>query len=227
MKVFHGSYTEVNEIDLTKGRSNLDFGKGFYVTNIRSQAEYWAMRTGRFYKTEGIVSEFEFYERAFTDKMYKVLRFADYNEEWLDFVVLNRDPITEEQRHDYDIVEGPVANDDVNDRIDDYLVGIIPKVDFLNELAHHKPTHQICFCTARSLQMIEPIDKKYYISVKHISRPIIEKLITEQNIDKYDAADMLYNSKVFSDLSDKTTELYKKQWMEIYDILKAELNLNT
>ena len=35
MIVFHGSYTAVNEIDLTKGRSNLDFGKGFYVTNIR------------------------------------------------------------------------------------------------------------------------------------------------------------------------------------------------
>jgi hypothetical protein len=120
MIVFHGSYTAVNEIDLEKGRSNLDFGKGFYVTNIRSQAEYWAERTGRFHKTNGIVSEFEFYERAFTDKRYKVLRFADYNEEWLDFVILNRDPVTEEQRHDYDIVEGPVANDEVNDRIDDY-----------------------------------------------------------------------------------------------------------
>jgi len=95
MKVFHGSYMVVSEIDLTKGRSNLDFGKGFYVTNIRSQAEYWATRTGRFHKTDGIVSEFEFYERAFTDSMYKVLRFADYNEEWLDFVVLNRDPVTE------------------------------------------------------------------------------------------------------------------------------------
>jgi hypothetical protein len=73
--------------------------------------------------------------------------------------------------------------------------------------------------------MIKAIDKRYYINVKHISRPIIEKLIAEQNIDKYDAADMLYNSKVFSDLSDKTTELYKKQWTEIYDMLKIELNL--
>jgi len=64
------------------------------------------------------------------------------------------------------------------------------------------------------------------INVKHISRPIIEKLITEQNLDKYDAADLLYNSNIFSDLSDKTTELYKKQWTEIYNMLKTELNLN-
>jgi len=226
MKVFHGSYTAVNEVDLTKGRSNLDFGKGFYVTNIRSQAEYWAERTGRFHKTSGIVSEFEFYENAFEHFELKVLRFSDYTEQWLDFVVLNRDPLSPIPAHDYDIVEGPVANDDVNDRIDDYLAGLVPKAEFLNELAHHRPTHQICLCTARSLQMIKAIDKKYYINVKHISRQIIEKLISEQNIDKYDAADMLYNSKVFSDLSDKSTELYKKQWTEVYNMLKAELNLN-
>jgi hypothetical protein len=225
MKVFHGSYMQVSEIDLAKGRSNLDFGKGFYVTNIRSQAEYWAARAGKFRKTDGFVSEFEFYERAFTDTLYKTLRFTNYNEEWLDFVVLNRDPITEEQRHDYDIVEGPIANDDVNDRINDYLAGIVSRIDFLKELAHHKPTHQICLCTVRSLQMIEPIDKRYYVNVKHISRPIIEMLIVEQNVDKYTAADMLYNSITFSQLSDKTTELYKKQWMEIFGMLKIELNL--
>ncbi|MDR2206144.1 MAG: DUF3990 domain-containing protein [Flavobacteriaceae bacterium] len=226
MRVFHGSYASVSEIDLTKGRSNLDFGKGFYVTKIRSQAEYWAARTGRFHKTEGMVSEFEFYENAFEHYELKVLRFSSYTEQWLDFVVLNRNPKSPISAHDYDIVEGPVANDDVNDRIVDYLAGTVSKADFLEELAHHKPTHQICLCTARSLQMIEPIDKKYYIDVKHISRPIIEKLITEQNLEKYTAADMFYNSKTFSKLSDKTTELYKKQWMEIYDMLKKELSLN-
>jgi len=73
--------------------------------------------------------------------------------------------------------------------------------------------------------MIEPIDKKYYINVKHISRPIIEKLIIEQGVDKYVAAEMLYNSKTFSNLSDKTTALYKKQWAEVYDMLKIELDL--
>jgi len=223
MRVFHGSYTAVTDIDLAKGRSNLDFGRGFYVTSIRSQAEYWAERTGRFHKTNGIVSEFEFYERAFTDTAYKTLRFAAYNEEWLDFVILNRDPVTEEQRHDYDIVEGPVANDDVNDRIDDYLAGAVAKADFLKELAYHKPTHQICLCTIRSLQMIKPVDKKYYINVKHISRPIIEKLITERQIDKHIAAEMLYDSKTFSRLADASTGLHEKPWQEIYEMLETEL----
>ena len=225
MRVFHGGYTTVSEIDLTKGRSNLDFGKGFYVTNIRSQAEFWATRIGRLYKTDGVVSEFEFYENAFEHYDLKVLRFPEYTEHWLDFVVLNRDPRSPIPSHDYDIVEGPVANDDVNDRIDDYLAGIVSKVDFLKELVHHKPTHQICLCTVRSLQMIEPIDKMYYINVKHISRPIIEQLVIEQNLEKYAAADIIYNSKTFSQLSDKTTGLYQKRWSEIYDMLKIELNL--
>ena len=225
MRVFHGSYAVVDVIDVKKGRSNLDFGKGFYVTNIRSQAEFWAARTGRVHKTEGVVSEFEFYENAFEHYDLKVLRFSGYNEQWLDFVVLNRDPKSPIPAHDYDIVEGPVANDDVNDRINDYLVGVVSKTDFLKELAMHKPTHQICLCTVRSLQMIEPIDKKYYINVKHIARPIIEMLISEQKLGKYEAADMFYNSKTFSTLSDKTTELYQKQWTEIYDLLKTEMNL--
>jgi len=225
MRVFHGSYAEVGEIDLTKSRNNLDFGKGFYVTKIRSQAEFWATRMGRFHKTDGVVSEFEFYENAFEHYALKVLRFSSYTEQWLDFVILNRDPKSPIPAHDYDIIEGPVANDDVNDRINDYLEKIVSKPDFLKELALHRPTHQICLCTVRSLQMIEPIDKKYYVNVKHISRPIIEMLITEQDFDKYDAADVLYNSKTFSKLSNKTTELYQKQWTEIYDMLKIELNL--
>ena len=225
MRVFHGSYTGVSEIDLTKGRNNLDFGKGFYVTNIRSQAEFWATRAGRFHKTDGVVSEFEFYENAFEHFNLKVIRFSGYTEEWLDFVILNRDPKSPVPAHDYDIVEGPVANDDVANRINDYLAELVSKADFLKELAFHKPTHQICLCTVRSLQMIEPIDKKYYVNVKHISRPIIEMLITEQNFDKYAAADLLYNSNTFSKLSDKSTELYKKQWSEIYDMLKIELKI--
>ncbi|MDR3268365.1 MAG: DUF3990 domain-containing protein [Tannerella sp.] len=46
MQVYHGSYRDIIEIDLSQGWDNRDFGKGFYVTNIRSQAEYWATRIG-------------------------------------------------------------------------------------------------------------------------------------------------------------------------------------
>jgi hypothetical protein len=55
MQVYHGSYKTIIEIDLSRSRDNLDFGKGFYVTAIRSQAEYWATRMGRIHDTQGVV----------------------------------------------------------------------------------------------------------------------------------------------------------------------------
>jgi hypothetical protein len=225
MKVYHGGYTRITEIDLSKGRSKLDFGQGFYVTSIRSQAEIWSARIGGIHKTGGVVSEFEFYENAFEHFDLKVLRFPGYTEEWLDFIILNRDPKTPVPAHDYDIVGGPIANDDVNDRINDYLAGVVSKPDFLKELIHHKPTHQICLCTVRSLQMIEPLDEKYYIDVKHISKPVIRALITEQNVSKDDAATAFYDSTVFGKLSDISTGLYLNPWQDIYEMLKKELDM--
>jgi hypothetical protein len=226
MKVFHGSYIAITEIDLTKSRGNRDFGQGFYVTKIRSQAELWAKRIGRIHRTKGIVSEFIFYDNAFINWDLNCLRFENYSEEWLDFVIANRDPKSPVLPHNYDIVEGPVANDDVNNRIIDYLANRVSKADFLQELSFHKPTHQICLCTLKSLQMIEPVVIDYYIDVKHISRPIIEALVKERRINEKDAADMLYNSKIFSLLSDKSTGLYEHDWQSIYTLLQEELRTN-
>jgi hypothetical protein len=39
MQVYHGSYTEITEINLSKGQVNKDFGRGFYVTKFRDHAE--------------------------------------------------------------------------------------------------------------------------------------------------------------------------------------------
>jgi hypothetical protein len=223
MQVFHGGYKEIIEIDLSRSRDNRDFGKGFYVTNIRSQAEYWATRIGRIHNTKGVVTEFTFYENAFTHWDLKVLRFDGYTENWLDFVVINRNPQSPIPAHDYDIVEGPVANDNVADRINDYLDNLVSKPDFLKELSYHKPTHQICFCTLKSLQMIEPLERKYITEIKHIARPIIETLVTEYGMEKIIATDCFYNSAVFTQLSDLSTKLYLSGWQEIYELLKNEL----
>jgi hypothetical protein len=87
---------------------------------LHTDNPFWAARAGRFHKTDGIVSDFEFYENAFEHYDLKVLRFPGYTEQWLDFVIHNGSPGSPIPSHEYDIVEGPVANDDVNDRIDDY-----------------------------------------------------------------------------------------------------------
>jgi hypothetical protein len=223
MLVYHGSYTEITEIDLSKGQPNKDFGKGFYVTKFRKHAEAWAEIIGSKQDAKGVVTEFKFYERAFADDVYKTLRFDGYNEQWLDFIVLNRDKSSAEQQHDYDIVEGAVADDKVQNRIDQYLTGEISKPAFLDMLKYHEETHQICFCTRKSLQMIEPLQKTPTVKCVMIAEPIIEELITDFHLTAEDAVDKFYASKTFTSLADMSSGLYLKPWREIYEILKREL----
>ncbi|MDR3366664.1 MAG: DUF3990 domain-containing protein [Prevotellaceae bacterium] len=223
MQVYHGSYIEITEIDLLKSKANKDFGKGFYVTKFREHAENWAKNMANRYHKKPFITEFTFYERAFEDDRYKILRFDDYNEEWLDFVVLNRDPEYTIQRHDYDIVEGPVADDKIQNRIRDYIDGIISKSAFLNELKYHEQTHQICFCTLNSLQMLVKTNQKYVNYLVRINEAIVGKLIIDHGMDEVNAGDLYYKSKTFGKLSDKSTELYERPWQEIYEMLEKEV----
>jgi hypothetical protein len=225
MKVYHGSYLKIDSIDLSKCEPRKDFGQGFYVTNIRSQAVTWASRMGRKHHTEGIITEFTFFENAFMDEKYKTLRFDSYSEAWLDFVVLNRNFNSPIPAHDYDIVEGPVADDKVTTRIDFYLRGDITKKDFLDELRYHEPTHQICFCSLKSLLMLEQTDFRGITLVEETSEYIVEALISECGLPETIATDIFYNSATYVLLTDISTKNYEKKWREIFDDLKRELQL--
>ena len=225
MKVYHGSYVKVDVIDLLKCKPNKDFGKGFYVTKFRHHAESWAKVIGGKYGTEGFVSEFEFAENDFIKSICKIKRFDAYNEEWLDFVVKNRDKNQEPPVHDYDIVIGPVANDKVQNTLRLYLKGKISKEKFLTMLAHHEETHQICFCTLNSLQALDRVDDTPTYDLVMISEPIIEKLIIDFNLDEEKATVLLFDSGTYNKLSDTKTKLYEKDWTEIYKLLLNELKL--
>ncbi len=225
MIVYHGSYTEIFDIDLSKSQSNKDFGKGFYVTKFRNHAESWAVNIARRYHQKPFVTEFMFYERAFEEDRYKVLRFDDYNEDWLNFVILNRDPSFTVNQHDYDLIEGPIADDKVQNRINDFLEDLISKDDFLKELKYHEKTHQICFCTMNALQLLKKTNTKYAAYIVRISESIIEHLMLDLCMDEKKSADVFYTSQTFMDLSDETTELYKKNWQDIYKLLRQELKI--
>ena len=226
MKVYHGSYTKIDEIDLTKGELNRDFGQGFYVTKIYKQAEFWAKRKGKKQKNNGVVTEFTFFESAFTSNYLKTLRFKDYSVEWLDFVVSNRLNDTENNLHDYDIVEGPVANDDIATRITFYLEGGITKAEFLEELKFiHSVSHQIALCTQKSLQMIKKAFNISELNEMTIDDAVIQSLIVDVKMNDYKAIDTYFNSKTYSLLIDENTKYYQKTWQEIYELLKNELKI--
>ena len=228
MKVYHGGHVKIETIDLSLCQPQRDFGQGFYVTNIRKHAHVWAKRKGNRKKTAGIVTEFEYIESAYAKRICKIKHFTSYSEEWLDFILTNRKHLLETPAHDFDIVEGPVANDQVVTRIDDYLKSNISKQQLLDELQYHEKTHQICFCTVASFQLLVPVDDfaaSFSFKLKHICEPIIENFVKEHSLSKTDAADKLYNSKTFAQLADKTTGFYEKDRMEIYKLLLTELEL--
>jgi hypothetical protein len=226
MQVFHGSFIEIESVDLSKCQSNKDFGRGFYVTKYRKQAEEWAEIIGKVNGTSGVVTEFTFYERAFTEESLKVLRFNKYDNEWFDFIILNRDLGTPEQKHDYDIIEGPVADDKIQRRINKYLEGEITREVFFEQLTKHpEPTHQICFCSVNSLRMLKKSNHKLIIKIEDTGEKIVESLVMNYNLNDETAAEMFFSSNTFSLLADSSNKLYEKDWTEIYTLLLVELRL--
>jgi len=223
MKVFHGSYIVIDKIDLEQCEVGRDFGQGFYVTGIRSQAEYWAKRKGRRKSTDGVITEFEFDERICRIMKMKALRFEEYNDQWLDFVVMNRTNKDVKQAHDYDIVEGPVADDDIAARVYDYLAEKVTREQFLNELTYKPHSHQICFCTVQSLQSLELHKEKIDVETIHIDNDIVNALMTDFGLSELETTKMYYKSKIYTQLADEATEFYKKSWQEIYEMLRVEL----
>jgi len=225
--VYHGGYREIKEIDLSMAKPNKDFGMGFYTTNIREQAEAWAKIKGDIYGAVGIVTGFKFAESAFSDNYYKTLRFSEYSKEWFEFVIKNRDTSSSAFIHNYDIVEGPVADDKISSKINDFLRGEISAEIFFEEISKYPhPTHQICFCTGKSLNAITRINLNILSKIENIGYNIVENIINS-GIERKKALEQYLLSETFAILQDESSALYEKPWLEIYEMLKKEIILRT
>jgi hypothetical protein len=142
----------------------------------------------------------------------------------LDFIVNNRNEEAVEQAHGYDIVEGPVANDKVQNRLYNYLRGEITKEEFLKELTYHEDTHQICFCTLASFQALKRIENELTVFIEKISEDILNNLVNEKGIDANTASDLFFSSKTFNNIADTKTGSFKKDWQDIYKMLRDEID---
>ena len=142
MLIYHGSNTAVENPRILINGHYKDFGYGFYCTNIEKQAKRWALTR----RGASVVSHYQYVK----SKELKILEFPDMTEEWLQFVVECRGGI----EHDYDIVEGPMADDQIWDYVEDYMAGKISKAAFWELVKFKYPTHQIVFCTERALETI-------------------------------------------------------------------------
>lgn len=143
MLFYHGSSQIVETPEIRIAKYNKDFYFGFYCTIMREQAQRWATRFG----TKGYINIYEYVP----NNELKMLKFDKMTEDWLDFIAACRNG----KAHDYDIVEGPMADDTIYNYVQGFIDGKYSRTAFW-ELAKFKyPTHQISFHTVRALTILK------------------------------------------------------------------------
>lgn len=157
MKLYHGSTVIVDKPLVSYGRDNLDFGKGFYTTSMQNQAEKWVQRFISLGK-KGIINIYNFDDDNIQTK-YRYKKFTEYNEEWLDFVLAYRGGSKE--YHNYDIIEGGIANDKVFNTVELFFTGLIDKSTALHRLKFEKPNNQICFINQEVVDNLLQFESSY------------------------------------------------------------------
>lgn len=113
MKIYHGSLEIVKTPKILPRKSGhtCDFGLCFYATTDCDQAERWVKIRMRENKKSGFVNEYSIDDDLLQSENLKILKFDSASESSLDFVVRNRSDVN--FTHDYDLVFGKVANDNV------------------------------------------------------------------------------------------------------------------
>ena len=141
-RIFHGSNVIVTEPKIVINGHYKDFGYGFYCTNIEKQAKRWALTK----RGASVVNTYIYKPNA----ELNMCIFPEMTEEWLQFVVDCRRGI----EHNFDVVEGPMADDQIWDYVEDYMAGNISKTAFWELVKFKYPTHQIVFCTETALDTL-------------------------------------------------------------------------
>ena len=157
MILYHGSNMAIDRIDLGKCRPYKDFGKGFYLTDIRHQAERMAARTVKMFNGVPTLTAFEFdLEKAVTIGL-KIKIFNAPDEEWARFVMSNRDINVSQPCHDYDIVIGPVADDTIARLLRMFTENFISEEQLVKELTFSQVTSQYFFHTEAAIKMLKKL----------------------------------------------------------------------
>jgi hypothetical protein len=167
--LYHGTFHDFTDIDVTAGKPFKDFGPGFYTSQSYEHARTMATRNldieqrrlRRMKSERKLVPWIYTYELDFSKlALLKVKRFETADVEWVRFIILNR--TTETLQHDYDVVIGPTANDKTLATVQTYLSGNYGKTDndevigiFLRQIEPYKLPRQVFFGTQCAAKMLE------------------------------------------------------------------------
>ena len=149
---------EIDAIDFEKSKPGKDFGVGFYLSPDQEQAQEMAQKKTLLLGGKPTVTCFEFDEEAAKSDGVAYLRYEKYSLEWGRFVHKNRKNKTRALLHPYDIIYGPIANDDIGFQMRRVDANLIDWKQFVKELEHKGgETFQYFFGTKRSLKYLKKL----------------------------------------------------------------------
>lgn len=159
MILYHVSNTKVAVVDFGKSKPGKDFGVGFYLSEELLQAEEMSEKKALLLGGEPTISRFEFDEEgAKADKAISYKRFEKYSLEWGLFVKMNRDNKSRSILHPYDIVYGPIANDNIGYQLRRLNAEVIDIERFVKEIElKGGETYQYYFGTEKALKYLRKV----------------------------------------------------------------------
>jgi hypothetical protein len=158
MTLYHGSNVEIEAVDFEKSKPGKDFGLGFYLSAEIEQAQEMAKKKALLFGGKPTITTFKFDEEAAKADGIAYLRYEKYGTDWGKFVKMNRDNKTCVQLHSYDIVFGPIANDNIGFQMRRIDAGLIDWEQFVKELEFKGgETYQYFFGTEKSLKYLKKL----------------------------------------------------------------------
>ncbi len=160
MKLYHGTNIIIEQPQIINRFKTLDFGAGFYTTENESQARDFAVKVCA-RRNPALVPIVNCYKLNADLNNLSVLRFDTPNEQWLDFVVERRQGV--ELRKKYDLITGPVANDDIFGTIILYETGQLDRESAIKRFKVKELYNQVVFCSDLALENLVFV-KSYQVS---------------------------------------------------------------
>ena len=216
MTLFHGSNQDFTAVDLSKSKDKRDFGKGFYTTTIKEQAIQWGFNMFNRLGGDGIyLYTFEFSPPS----DLKSKQFSEISNEWFDFILSNR--TVGGLQHDFDFVQGPVANDKIVFTVSGFIDGLYTREEAMQRLRYNKTNDQVSLHTEKAVLFLKLTEKrkthnnKIMYNGQDLSFFIAQKIecivsiISEKDKIPFDSAYTRFsNSKTYKTLQNTASMLW-------------------
>jgi len=148
---YHGGTEAVSVPEIRERLNAPDFGRGFYTTESEEQAARWARRVRLVRKAaEAVVTVYDV--SALDGAVLAVKEFGGVSEEWFDAVIACRGG--KDVLAGFDVVVGPVANDNVYQTLRFFETGVYSKAEAMRRLLAERLFNQLVFKTPGSLRVL-------------------------------------------------------------------------